>query len=73
MKVGELREMLNGMSDDLDIVITMTDPTNYTYINDIVSVEEEFLVGGADDEYYTSDINIDGESQEVVVINGGGC
>ena len=50
----------------------MTDPTDYTYINDIVSVEEEFLVGG-DGEYYTSDINIDGESQEVVVINGGGC
>tara|TARA_R110000803_G_scaffold88934_1_gene156006 strand:- start:1341 stop:1559 length:219 start_codon:yes stop_codon:yes gene_type:complete len=72
MKVGELREMLNGMSDDLDIVITMTDPTDYTYINGIVSVEEEFLVGG-NGEYYTSDINIDGESQEVVVINGGGC
>tara|TARA_R110000744_G_scaffold163078_1_gene279747 strand:- start:5 stop:223 length:219 start_codon:yes stop_codon:yes gene_type:complete len=70
MKVGELREMLKGMSDDIEIVITSTDPTDYTYINNIVSVKEGYVLG-SDEQYISDEDDCEESGKPVLVIDGG--
>jgi hypothetical protein len=84
MKVGELRDMLNGMSDDLDIVITSTDPTDYTYINVIEGIKNGHLVRYGDGETFIRYGELDESDLEdveeglmfidsVMIIDGGEC
>tara|TARA_R110000751_G_scaffold28319_6_gene73932 strand:+ start:288 stop:542 length:255 start_codon:yes stop_codon:yes gene_type:complete len=84
MKVGELREILNGMSDDMDIIITSTDPTDYTYINKIEGIKNGHLVNYGDSETFIRYEELDESDLEdveegimfvesVVVIDGGLC
>jgi len=70
MTVGELKLILGYIKDDTEIVITSTDPTDYTYINDIVSVQEGFVIG-KDEQYISDKDDFDGSGRPVLVIDGG--
>jgi len=70
MTVGELRMIIKDMSDDMEIVVASTDPTDYTYINNLVNVKSGYVLG--DGEQYISDSDDCEESgRPVLVIDGG--
>jgi hypothetical protein len=81
MTVGELKLALSKISDDTEVVITSVDPTDYTYINDINSVEQGYLNIFEDGESFIMEEIDDSDIEdieagimnitEVVILDGG--
>jgi hypothetical protein len=77
MTVKELKNILETISDDTEIVITCTDPTDFTYINDLDFTNEGYLWEDDGDRYIVDEEDIDEdeihEYKKVFVIDGGSC
>ena len=83
MTVGELKLALSKISDDTEVVITSTDPTDYTYINNVEGVKQGYLNIFSDGDSYIMDEldNSDREDMEegrmniteVIILDGGYC
>jgi hypothetical protein len=77
MTVKELKNILETISDDTEIVITCTDPTDFTYVNDLDFTNEGYLWEDDGDRYIVDEEDIDyndiDEYKKVFVIDGGSC
>jgi hypothetical protein len=78
MTVKELKNILNGIDDNVEIVVNCIDPTDFIYTNDIEFVREEYLLEIDGERFTFEDIeDIDDEDRinvkKVLVIDGGEC
>jgi hypothetical protein len=78
MTVKELKNILNGIDDNVEIVVNCIDPTDFIYINDIEFVREEYLLEIDGERFTFEDIeDIEDEDRinvkKVLVIDGGEC
>jgi hypothetical protein len=78
MTVKELKNILNGIDDNVEIVVNCIDPTDFIYTNDIEFVREEYLLEIDGERFTFEDIeDIEDEDRinvkKVLVIDGGEC
>ena len=83
MVVKELIEMLSKFDSEMKVLITSTDTTDYTYINDVNGVSKGFLNVFEDGESFIMDELDDSDREDmeegvmniidVLVIDGGEC
>ena len=78
MTVKELKNILNGIEDNVEIVVNCIDPTDFIYTNDIEFVREEHLLEIDGERFTFEDIeDIEEEDRinvkKVLVIDGGEC